>query len=211
MKIPEKIFGVPVKGAIERALKEAEAKQNSPNITTNLTLDNYQILKNPILNLDWYKTHEELKKQNLKMLTPMEFNNLLNLAYQKDKLLYNEITELKSPYIYEWLDAYFEQRPDGLYILTNNKSNSELLEPCLMEKQTPGISLEDWMKNPTKQGLPKPDIKNGNLYYWNPIDGRVAGFYADSDWTSLNCNGYPSNSYGSLGVRKFFPQEIKVK
>jgi hypothetical protein len=39
-----------------------------------------------------------------------------------------------------------------------------------------------------------------NVYFWSPVEGRVARFYAYSDVASLDCNRFPSYSYASLGV-----------
>ena len=78
---------------------------------------------------------------------------------------------------------------------------SEKLENYLAENKTPGIDLESWLANPTKHGLPKPDCKKGSLYYWNPVNGYVARFNADSVRALLNCNWSPGNCDAGLGVR----------
>ena len=71
-----------------------------------------------------------------------------------------------------------------------------------MEDKKPGISLDDWLDNPTAQGLPKPDAKDGSLYFWHARADAVARFYAGSDWAGLNCNGDPSYRNSDLGVRR---------
>ena len=64
------------------------------------------------------------------------------------------------------------------------------------------ISLDDYLNNNhTFQGLPNKNIKDGELYYWNPVSGSVAGFDANSGGASLDCDRYPSSSNDSLGVR----------
>ena len=65
---------------------------------------------------------------------------------------------------------------------------------------TPGINLEEWIRNPNKHGLPKPDISSGNLYYWCPTDERVARLCAVTYWANLNCNRDPSNLNGGFGI-----------
>ena len=90
----------------------------------------------------------------------------------------------------EWLDAYFEQRKDGMYVLTQNKTRAEKLEDCLMQNKTPRIEIEIdldyWLSNPTKQGLPRENTSKGSLYYWHPRDKYVARFDADSDRADLD-------------------------
>ncbi len=75
------------------------------------------------------------------------------------------------------------------------------MEACLREDKKPGISLDDWLKNSTKQGLPKANIGKGDLYYWHPKDKKVSGFSAYSDWAFLGCVGGSGDSYDGLGVR----------
>ena len=70
-----------------------------------------------------------------------------------------------------------------------------------MEDKEPGIDFNEWFNNPTKQGLPKLNVKAGVLYYWYPRNGTVAGFGADSDRANLGCNGNPRGSSSALGVR----------
>ena len=75
------------------------------------------------------------------------------------------------------------------------------LENYLPNDKTPGIDLDDWLSNPTKQGLPKSKTKEGKLYYWSPEDGRAAGFYVNSGSANLNCGWDPDGRSSALGVR----------
>jgi len=152
-------------------------------------------------NKNWDEAHEVAKEQGGRMLTLPEFREFLIYTRDNDKELFNEITEVRSPWRVEWIDAYFEQRKDGLYMLTNNKANAEKINGGLMEDRTPGIDLTNWLNNSTKQGLPQKNIKKGNLWYFHPRDGRVAWFDADSDMAGLDCCRNPSGRYSSLGVR----------
>ena len=72
-----------------------------------------------------------------------------------------------------------------------------------MEDKTPGINLNDWLNSPITQGLPKSNIKSGELYYWAPMkdNNSVARFGADSGGAGLFCDGGPSGASASLGVR----------
>ena len=158
------------------------------------------------LGKNWDETHELLKSEGLRMPTMEEFRK--TLAYfrssneQEMQNLYKEITEVKNPWRANWIDAYFQKRDDGFYVLTGNKTKAEKLEDCLMEDKTPGINLDDWLegKNVTSQGLPNPNMEDGKLYYWHPKDGSVARFYVSSDRADLNCFRYPSSRGSDLGV-----------
>ena len=180
-------------------------------------------------NKNWSECWDELMKDNDYMLTIRQGVDFLNLlrsgkafdgrgkAIQSSVLdrLHRDITEVKSPWRAEWYDAKFELKKSGKGILAKSKmyisyhqfQNGNLVkveepvEECLMSDKTPGISLDDWLDNANEYGLPKPDVKDGKLYYWYPRDEKVAMFYADSDWADLNCDGDPSYRGSNLGVR----------
>ena len=173
-------------------------------------------------------------------LAPRYFNDFLYLIYQgvKDnkevydakgkkvdpsllKKIWDDITEVRSPWRAEWLNAKFKGESksgilnklgileDQFYITYDKvmddggvkQVTEELDEDTLMKSRTPGISLENWLKNPTIQGLPRKNVQDGNLYYWKPTNGSVAGFGAGSDGTLLSCDGDPASSNVALGVR----------
>jgi len=121
--------------------------------------------------------------------------------------VFEDITKVQSPYRAEWFDTRFSRAGRDMKITYPiYKGNhweyiTEDLQDCLMENKTPGIVLDDWLKNATPQGLPLKDSKQGNLYYWVPIDERVAGFGANSDGACLSCDGDPTDRNGALGVR----------
>jgi hypothetical protein len=69
-----------------------------------------------------------------------------------------------------------------------------------MKDKIPGIDLEEWLNNSTKQGLPNPKTKQGQLHYWYPRANYVAWFVADLDWASFGCDRSPAYSSPSLGV-----------
>ena len=162
------------------------------------------------LGLNWNATHEALKSEGLRMPTIPEFRNYLKYLKEDSDLnaesenIYNDITQVRDPWRSEWLDAYFEKRKDGFYVLTGNKTKAEKLEDCLMTDKTPGINLDDWVSgtNVTNQGLPKTKSKKGDLYYWLPRNERVARFYAGSGRADLGCDGDPRGSNSALGVRR---------
>ena len=177
---------------------------------------------------NWYQAHEELNKENAFMLTIRQYIDFINLLksgdafnekgnkVHKNKLdsILDEILTVRDPWRAEWLDAKFNKISKGLlkgsewiinYHTINNGSliplKLELLEDCLMTDKLPGINLDYWLKNATKQGLPPSNTPTGDLWYWHPIDEAVAGFCAGSIGVSLSCYGNPLSSDASLGVR----------
>ena len=172
---------------------------------------------------NWYDAHEEAHKQKARMLNLREFADfllLLKSGKAEDELgnkilkselkeIYKKITEVRNIYRGEWLDAQFEDKNGTMYINYNHRTkskkleplNSESLESCLMNDQTPGIDLEDWLSRANKQGLPVISTKKGDLYYWHPRENAVAGFCAGADRANLDCVGDPSGCSGGLGVR----------
>jgi len=143
---------------------------------------------------DWYKCHEALKQEDARMLTIPEFVEFLKYSKVKAPEVYEDITAVREPYRAEWLDGFFEKRKDGLYVLTQNKSQSEKLDDCLMED-----CQADILGSANKQGLPTRKL-NG-FYYWYPRENSVARFIAYSGRAYLDCYVYPTYGYSSLGVR----------
>ncbi len=216
----EKVFGKKVDGAMDRLLsKKEEPKQErtvkAPSLSGFiyvLSTDLYVAKERTLQNKTWYQCHEELQKQGTRMLTLKEFVEFLRYVKSNNIDIYKDITEARDPWRAEWLDADFKEINGILYMNYNHKlnggklvpQNSELLESCLMQDKTPGIDLEDWMNNPTKQGMPKLTVKDGGLYYWHPPsdNNSVAGFVAGSLRACLGCYGRPGGSDSSLGVRQ---------
>ncbi len=131
--------------------------------------------------------------------------------------IFNDITEVRSPYRAEYLDDSFTSVKKGrgksaqeeTYI-KYHKFNSqgslvevaEELDPdTLMKDKTSGIDLRSWLNNRTSQGWPANNVQNGALYYWHPVAGSVAWVVADSGGADLDGYGDPQCSVGGLGVR----------
>jgi len=139
--------------------------------------------------------------------------------------LYNDITEVRDPWRSEWLDAKFNIQVVGkkwaglvnkdvmhiTYHIVNSQGVltevNEPLEHYLANDKIPGINLDDWIMSVNKHGLPTEDNPDGELYYWKPVDCRVARFDASSGGTGLLCSGGPSFVYSLLGVR---PARAKI-
>ena len=225
MKLPDKVFGISTKEAYKKYLERAEnpekKKQQSPVQVKGVDEGEYIFMpsrnlyiakERSHLDKNWYDAHKALHQERARMLTLKEFIDFLNLLKNGDgdfKRIYNDITEVRSPLRGEWLDADFKMINNQLHMNYNHRTvngelkpqNSEPLTDYLTSNKTPGISLEDWLSNPTPQGLPPSNNSDGNLYYWHPRDGRVAGFGADSGRAGLVCGRNPRDSDASLGVR----------
>ena len=219
IEIPKTWAGIDTREAYRKFVEEGD-RTPEPEPSVNASGKNLDgFVYNPLTNLymakershlglNWNQTHKALNSEGKRMPTIPEFR--LYLKYLKENAnsnpefqdIYNEITQVREPWRSEWLDAYFEKRKDGLYVLTGNKSKAEKLEDCLMKDKTPGINLDDWVSgiNTTRQGLPKQKVDDGSLYYWYPRSGGVAWFNANSDGASLGCLGDPGDTYSSLGV-----------
>jgi len=164
-----------------------------------------------LLNKNWDETNDELRNQGLFMPTPSQFREFLkSLRDSKDanyKALYKDITEVRSPWRSNWLNAKFEKRKNGMYthsknILENGKYKDveQKITDFLSKDRTPGISLDSWLDSNTPHGLPPANVPQGDLYYWYPREGNVAGFVAVSGRAYLVCDGDPSYRFASLGV-----------
>jgi len=159
---------------------------------------------------NFYDTQKILHSNNQKMLTIPEFREFLKYTKNNNQDIYNEITQVKSPWRAEWLDANFKVEGKDLvvyyHVFENGKiiQKSEKLDKNTLRKdKIPGISLENWLKDSTKQGLPKNKINSGDLYYWVPMEDNnsVAGFGASSGGADLDFDRDPSNRNSILGVR----------
>ncbi len=160
---------------------------------------------------DWYDCHKLLQKEGTRMPIIPEFieflKHLKNNPNQENTEIYKDITEVRSPWRAEWLDADFKVKKRKLHINYNHvldsqgnlqPQNSEKLEACLMENCYADIL------NPNKQGLPTEKSDNQEFYFWAPMkdNNSVARFVAISDGAYLNCDRGPTNSNASLGVRQ---------
>jgi hypothetical protein len=170
----------------------------------------------------WNECHEELSKDSSFMLSIRQYIDFINLLrsgkvynaagkqVEKQKLdsILDEILTARNPWRAEWLDARFLNKQKQQYITYGRFSQSggikevteELDGDTLMEDKQ--ISLEDWLENPTRQGLPREDVKPGSLYYWHQRVNSVARFFADAVGAGLDCYGVPRGSDSALGVRR---------
>jgi hypothetical protein len=154
--------------------------------------------------------HNLLHTNNEKMLNPLEFVEFLKYAQTNLPEVYKDITEARSPWRSEWIDADFKVENGELFLHSHIFDKDGKIIPIKRELdrdtliQNKRISLEDYIENNhTSQGLPSKNVKSGDLYYWAPMkdNNSVASFLACSDRTILSCNEYPSNQNSGLGVR----------
>jgi hypothetical protein len=157
---------------------------------------------------DWYQTHEALNAEKLRMPTVYEFVEFLKFIKNGNtglQALYNDITEVGGEWKAEWLDAYFPEINGKLNIQYHNHvQNGKIISgtpeglDCLMEDKQ--ISLDGWISNPTKHGLPRANATKGEMYSYFPKEGRVARLLVNFCLLCLNCSGIPANANGALGV-----------
>jgi len=159
---------------------------------------------------NWNQAQEELKKQKVSMPTPYQFREFLKfLRDSKNREhteIFNDITEVRSPWRAEWLNARFEER-NGLYMISENvlvngryQDIEQKLDNYLNKDKIPGISLDEWINSNASHGLPIAKMGKGPLYYRPPVKGCVAWFVSGSAWAALYCPRLPDSSSASLGV-----------
>ncbi|MBU2523517.1 MAG: hypothetical protein KKE23_04505 [Nanoarchaeota archaeon] len=163
----------------------------------------------------WNETHKILQEDNKFMPSIYQFTEYLKYLQNdhRDKTEAKEILDdilkkTQSGWKGEWLDAKFEKRNKGLYLLSEHKiQNGKLiakseqpLEKCVTEDCYVDLKFNN-------QGLPISKSKSQsynqgkNVYFWQPVDGRVAGFNVGSGRADLYCsNDDPDGRYVGLGV-----------
>ena len=192
---------------------------NKDNFIYVPSLELYVAKERKLYSKNWFEAHKELQENRERMLIIPEFVEFLkylkNSNNEEYLNIFDDITQVKSPWRGEWLDADFKVKNNKLHINSNHvlDSNGKIInynsEPLdkntLMKDKTPGISLEDWINNPTRQGLPNKKTKSGDLCYWYPRsdNNSVAGFDAGDGGANLICSwsGGPSLGDSDLGVR----------
>ena len=226
VETPDHYGGKPIpEDAIEIALaaekkkkdeNEDRAQGEAPSLEGFIyvrSVDLYFAKERTLLDHNWDDTHRELHKQNLRMPTIPQFVEFLKYLRAdltgENKQIYDEITKIGHAWKRVWLDASFYN--GGLCVAYNHivdsngevlAQNHERLEGHLMQDKCPATSLEHWLNNPTKQGLPPENSEPGDLWYWQPEGDRVAIFYAvpDGIGKGLKCDVKPTSSHPELGV-----------
>ncbi|MDO8623377.1 MAG: hypothetical protein Q7R52_03955 [archaeon] len=171
------------------------------------------------LGKNWFECHEKLQKEKMRMLTISEFLEFLKYTEKNHSEIYNKITKIVEPSRTEWLDAFLKKEGEYLRICSKPIFDSlggilrhleirTLNKDTLMENRLSGISLDDWIKNPTSLGFPRENVKPGNLYYWPPEAENNGDFVAHFN-TDFSRNSFyfktPHSSYTCDGVHAVLP------
>jgi len=217
--IPKIIFGAPIAGARERAKEMYENKtptggEDQPPQEGFIYVPKIQLYvakQKELFGKNWDEQREILHERKDRMPTPLEYvaflNELRKLNTDESREILDEIYAVRSPWRSEYLDAKFKVTKKKVitmsyYTFEGDKivQKSVDLQNILRENKTPGISLDSWLQD-NEYGIPKSSIASGDLCYWAPQNGRVAGFGADSGGAGFGCGGVPSSRVASLGVR----------
>ena len=179
--------------------------------------------------LTWENTHYALADNGLFMSTPSLFMPYLiqvrdasqgkiilytadNKPVPKDEAedLWKYLSTNHRNGCWTWLDAKFSENKNVWKITYNHKTvqkgkdNSlegitETLEDCIREDCF--VDLEFNKQGlPTRRSQDQTYTQGENIYYWHPIEGRVAGFVAYSSRANLGCDRLLSDSSSALGV-----------
>ena len=139
-----------------------------------------------------------------------------------DKSL-NEIEKNYNTWRGEWLDAtFFTRKKENMPleydtyvnyyafdILGNISLRQEKLENFLKKYEGSQIDLDYWLENHTKQGLPKPDCKSGDLSYFLPSGPYTLFTTTHTNESILYCNVRAEMTDPRIGVRYVEPA-IKI-
>ncbi len=110
-----------------------------------------------------------------------------------------------------WLDAKFVD-DNGMKVHSEHRTfkdnqGNKTLKPNKVEALERCVLKECFIDfhSLNSQGLPKFELNDKyeqgeNIYFWQPENGRVARFIADSGRADLNCSRYSSNRNSDLGV-----------
>ncbi len=206
--------------AKNRLAYDSEVEKAAKKLGLNLQNNNQSYIGN----INWeqaLKLNNELNSFTLNPKLFAEFLKLLKSGNAVDgtkkqvnsgelEQILNEIIEVRNPWRSEWLDNKYSKQGSELGVTYHKfDSSGRLIEvtevldsDTLMEDKQPGISLDDWINNPTSQGLPKSSVPDGSLYFWKPTEGRVARFDVGAGRSVLICGRYPQGSYDEVGVRR---------
>ncbi|MCK9595699.1 hypothetical protein M0R19_00755 [Candidatus Pacearchaeota archaeon] len=198
---------------IHYKLKNSESKKrDNSNFIYVPSINLYVAKERTLLGKDFYESQNILHENNEKMLTPFEFIEFLKYTKENHQDIYNETTKVQCPWKAEWLGADFKTEGDCMYViysLFDSKGKivqkKEILDRnTLMRDKTPGISLDNYLQNPTKQGFPSKKVKSVNLYSWYPRSNNnlVERFNAfEIGGACLFGYRLPSFRNSNLGVR----------
>ena len=168
-------------------------------LSLNSALGNLTL--NPRQGLDLFLDLEAATSKN----APKKLYDARGHEIALDRLvnLKDEIWEVRAPYRAEWLDARFVSQGSVLTIQYGHNLSNRSLVPNTTEPVGKYIEINGLMdvKSANKHGLATQSVKQGPLYFYYPVNGSVARFYADSGRAGLYCGGDPQCTDPELGVR----------
>lgn len=215
IEIPDNWMGEPIQGSMKKILAQKKQEPQQPVQTNTPNLDGFEYVpsiglyvskQKELHNKDWNESRTELHSRGDRMPTPYEFvefiKHLRGRNTDEARGVLDEIYKVEGNWRSEWLDARFGSGVMKYHIFGDGRieEKEHNLAGVLIESKTPGINLDAWL-NENEFGLPKSNVGDGQLYYWKPVNGRVAGFDADSNRVYLDCDRNPDYRVTSLGVR----------
>jgi len=229
VETPDHYGGKPIPDdAIEIALAAEKKNRNegeAPSLDGFIYIPSIKLYfenKKTCLGKDRFGALEELHERNLRIPTIPQFIEFLKHLRAnpttENTRVYDEIIKKRNPWRAVLLDGNFYDKSssnwgdkelwfiynhiidnENLVAPTNGKLEGHLMQDRNPGAGSPGIDLEYWLNNPTKQGLPPVNVLPGDLWYRYPRKGCGPKFVADSGGAGLDCGG-DSLSHSNLGV-----------
>ena len=170
---------------------------------------------------NWYDAHREIIANPENGRMPRTSETWAAIFYARENLqeegmqhLYNSILKTIQPGWHgEHQNDFFTEEEGKMYVQHLEDFNSD--EEPIFSKRTEiagYLTQNGWADissktHLTEEGLCKKLSKQDsysqgeNIYFWTPIDQRVASFIAYPAEVSLECNSSPSDPGANLGVR----------
>ena len=189
-------------------------KHNKDNSIYVPSLKLYIAKEKTYFEKNWFESHKLLHENQEFMPTIPQFIEFLKYLKNSNNheylTIYHNITNIKSFWRGEWLDAIFEIKENQTsmnYAHESDKNkklipqNSEILDQETLIKDKK-INLEDWINSSyTMQGLPCKSVKEGESYFYYPRDKKAVRFGANSAFNYLSCGWNPYGGVEGLGTR----------
>jgi hypothetical protein len=163
-----------------------------------------------------FMTHFMNVKQAAEGKTNLEDGNGNRLSRDEAGSLWSYLSstnrnQFNGEICWTWLDALFKKDKSGkMYMETDHravKQGSKLILQGRDATLASHLSQDTWAElSFTPQGLANKVsqqtsyAQGTNIYFWQPVDNRVAGFGAGSGGAVLFCGRNPTSSGSSLGV-----------
>ena len=168
---------------------------------------------------NWYEQNQKLLSNNQRMPTlPEMWELIFHLKANQDnselKQIYNEILEQRESWRRENINAKFKIEGNKTYLQTaigldNNgeptysnwaQITSPITENCFVDISNKANINSDGF--PVQESSNTSYTQGQNIYFCKPIDGKIAGFVADSYGAYFSCCWGPDYRDDSLGVRR---------